>query len=127
MQTERLTLSTPELRPGDVVHVHGMRCLIDRDILPSKRHAGNTTFYTDTLVLNRDDVPTRVVPMSFTSTADRPARGMPAEPAGTHRWTIQGNELARWSVDRDPNYGRQSAGPLARGPMGDAMRALDRG
>jgi hypothetical protein len=109
MNTHRLNLKSSELRPGDVVWCHGMRCIIDRDIHTNDRYTdgGGTVYYTRALVTNRDDIPTERVPLSFTETSTYPSRGMDPEPEGTHRWTIQGNDLARWQVDRDVNYGRQ--------------------
>lgn len=85
-----LCLTTPELRRGDVVHTHGMLCLIDSDPILSVSHPGNQTFYVLALVLNRVDVPATHVPMSFTTCTLREE----------HRWTIQGNEHARWMVTR---------------------------
>jgi hypothetical protein len=86
-----VTKTTPELVAGDVVLVHGMRCLIDTEPLPSRCHPGSSTFYVRALVLNPDEVrAARVVPMSWLYDE----RADDTEP----RWTIQGNELARWSV-----------------------------
>lgn len=113
MTTELLTLKSSELRPGDVVHCHGMRCLIDRDINGRAYPTGlgvpdpNVVYWTSALVLNRDEVTSDAVPHSYTETTSYPSRGLPAEPAGTHRWTIQANDLVRWTVERDVSYGRQ--------------------
>jgi hypothetical protein len=81
-------VTTPELREGDIVRHHGMRLLIDREIKPSRSHPGTSTFWTDALVLNRDEVTSAAVPFGWT-----------LQPDGTHRWNIQGNELARWYVE----------------------------
>lgn len=91
-----ITLTTPELRQGDVVHCHGMLCLIDIEPHLSKGHAGGQTYHTAALVLNREDVPGDYVPYGWT------VRGHERDDTGArmHRWTIQGNELAHWCVTR---------------------------
>ena len=89
-------VTTSELRQGDIVNCHGMRCLIDGEISVSRSHPDSPgvgdgkTRYTKALVLNRDDETTTVVP-----------RGWTLEPNGEHRWTIQGNDLARWHIEDD--------------------------
>jgi hypothetical protein len=83
-----LTLTTPELREGDIVITHGMRCLIDRPLTLSR---DGKTFYVWALVLNRDEVPDAIVPLHWTRDIA----------TGEHRWTIQGNDLARWYVERE--------------------------
>lgn len=80
-------VKTSELLPGDVVLVHGMRCLIDGDLTVSRVHPG-VVHWTAALVLNRDDEATHAVPRSWTREAD-----------GSHRWTIQGNDLATWAIE----------------------------
>jgi len=98
-----VTKVTSELREGDVVLCHGMRCLIDSEILISRSHPDSVgvgdgkTRYVQALVLNREDVPNEVVPRSFT----RDWRGPNHLPGknGEHRWTIQGNDRARWYVE----------------------------
>lgn len=82
------TLNTSELRAGDVVNCHGMRCLIDQEIRTFPGNGGRTVWNTRALVLNRDEVPDRVVPLSWTREQD-----------GTHRWTIQGNSGAYWYAE----------------------------
>jgi hypothetical protein len=96
---------TSELSTGDVVNCHGMRCLIDRDVLVSTAHADSLgvgdgkTRYTLALVLNRDDVPGSVVPVGWTADWKRNARDEALPHDGEHRWTIQGNDLATWAVE----------------------------
>lgn len=100
---------TSELEPGDIVLCHGMRCLIDREVEISRSHpdapgiGDGKTRYVKALVLNREDVPTALVPFSFTADWDRyPSvnRSTPLPHHGEHRWTIQGNDLARWAVEQ---------------------------
>jgi hypothetical protein len=90
------TVTTPELRTGDIVNCHGLRCLIDGEIKVSLTHPDDrgTVHYTRALVLNRDEVSPSIVPLGYT-TADK-SRG---DADGEHRWTIQGNDLARWNVE----------------------------
>lgn len=102
MNSTTLTLSTSELREGDVVICHGLRCLIDRPLEVSTAHPGYETRWTQALVLNRDEVPNEIVPVHWTSDWKRNARDEARPHDGEHRWTIQGNDLARWSVERAP-------------------------
>lgn len=96
------TVTTSELRRGDIVNCHGMRCLIDREIEVSRSHpdrpgvGDGKTRWTQARVLNRRDVPCEAVPMSWTLDWDRNGT-----PDGTHRWTIQGNDNALWAVECD--------------------------
>jgi len=93
MNAHRIVV-TSELRQGDIVNCHGLRCLVDGEILISRSHADSPgvgdgkTRYTRALVLNRTEVPHQVVPHGWTHEDD-----------GTDRWTIQGNDLARWFVE----------------------------
>jgi hypothetical protein len=86
---------TSELKTGDVVNCHGMRCLIDGEMTVSTNHPvardGSRCRYYRALVLNRHDVPVDAVPFGWTNEGD-----------GTHRWTIQGNDLAVWAVEVTP-------------------------
>ena len=77
--------TTPELREGDVVREHGMRILIDGEPQLSKSHPGNSTFYHRGLILNIDEV--------------RAEGFIPAGWIEDGRWTVQGNDLARWGVE----------------------------
>jgi len=96
--------TTPELKQGDIVWDHGMKMLIDQPMRRSKSHPGNNTFYTQALVLNRDEVPDSVVNIGWTADWDRTQRtDAPRPHNGEHRWTIQGNELSRWSVEPEWN------------------------
>lgn len=85
-----LTKTTHELVAGDVVNCHGLRCLIDGELLVSRTHPsdgpGGHCVYTSALVLDRN-APSAI------------PRGWTIQPDGTDRWTIQGNALARWHVE----------------------------
>lgn len=98
------TVKTSELKQGDVVNCHGLRCLIDGDIIVSRSHPngrdGSQCRYTVALVLNRNQVPGDVVPRSWTADWKRDAsKDEPKPHVGQHRWAIQGNDLALWSVE----------------------------
>lgn len=99
-----ITVKTSELRDGDIVLTHGMRCLIDRPLQISNSHPvardGSRCRWTQALVLNREEVPGHVVPVSWTADWDRNRRGDDLPHDGEHRWTIQGNDLASWYVER---------------------------
>jgi hypothetical protein len=101
-----VTKTTPELEQGDIVNCHGLRCLIDSEPQVSKGHPTNEnspTMWTQALVLNRDAVPTEIVPVGWTADWKRPyARTEPLPHDGQHRWTIQGNKLATWAVEIPP-------------------------
>jgi len=96
---------TSELRSGDIVNCHGMRCLIDGEIMISKSHADSPgvgdgkTRWTKALVLNRDEVPNSLVPFGWTADWKREGKYEPLPHDGQHRWTIQGNDRARWHVE----------------------------
>jgi hypothetical protein len=97
-----INLDTSELREGDVVRAHGLRCLIDGPIESSEYEDDprGRVYFTHALVLNRADVSFDAVPETFT----RQTTGWPEyQPTGEHRWTIQGNILKRWNVER---YGK---------------------
>lgn len=94
---ERLTVRTSELRTGDVVLAHGMRCLIDGEMRVTE-YGDRAVHYYAALVLNRDEVPNERVPVSWTRDWQR--NGRPAA-NGEHRWTIQGNDLAQWYIERE--------------------------
>jgi len=95
---QHVSKPTSELALGDVVNCHGMRCLIDREPQVSRVHddSRGPVIWTQALVLNRDDEATRAVPFGWTR--DWARNGKPSE-SGEHRWTIQGNDLARWAVE----------------------------
>lgn len=98
------TKRTSELRTGDIVNCHGLRCLIDGEINISQSHPASPvgdgcTRYTVALVLNRDEVPSTRVPVGWTADWKRDARGETLPHDGEHRWTIQGNDFATWAVE----------------------------
>lgn len=98
-----LNLDTSELREGDVIHSHGMVCLIDGPIL-SRTDSQGTVYWTNALVTNAaeldaDDYTEGWLLARTVVYQPYPNRHLPVEPS-EHRWSIQGNTLARWSVER---------------------------
>ncbi|MER6086520.1 hypothetical protein [Streptomyces bluensis] len=102
-----LTLDTSELRSGDVVHTHGMLVLLRGE--PKKYDGLNsgerrTVYCWDGLVTNLDEVKAaKFVPIGwlYPDVWGKGEKGgwgkdWDAEP----RWVIQGNNLARWHVER---------------------------
>lgn len=79
------TVKSSELRDGDVVLTHGMRVKLDRPVA-TQLGANGLVFTWDGLVLNQAEV----LAEGFIT------RGF--IPDG--RWTVQGNDLATWAVER---------------------------
>lgn len=103
LQTKR----TNELAAGDVVLHAGMRLLIDRDVTASTAYDDRPVWHVDARVLNLDEVQERRhVPVSWLERVD-----------GVHRWRIQGNELASWYVELEPEPGRRMAGYVRPGEV----------
>lgn len=99
--SKRLDLNTSELRKGDVVHAHGMEIYLDDEPKTwTSRNAGEaepcTVYAFKGRVINlrefRESSWARVIPMSWL---------MDDETKRNNVWTIQGNHLARWSVERE--------------------------
>lgn len=91
--TETLeSISTHDLKPGDIVLRHGMRLRLNGEGTVSRSHPTNEyspTLWWNAEILNIDDVradPTHAVPRSWIADG---------------RWTVQGNGLARWTVERE--------------------------
>ena len=91
--TVRLTgVKSSDLRAGDVVSAHGVRVRIPQPTTheastdPERTMRGRTIYYAVGTILNRDDL------------RDDVARYL-----GPTRveWTIQGNDLTTWTVDRE--------------------------
>lgn len=112
-----LDLNTTEIRHGDIVLCHGLRLLIDGEPIQSLSHPhgpdGPDTYFYPGLVLNelsRDEEDAGEwrggVPVSWTRGWRRPEGNYRegckhlAHLPGEHRWTIQGNSLAYWRVER---------------------------
>lgn len=92
----RLTLNTTQLALGDVVHVHGMRILLDT--APNIYTDRDSTVYAWIgTVQNVEEVRAdRIVPISWLR-----FDGIGQEyPEGVYRWNVQGNDFARWNVER---------------------------
>lgn len=93
-------LNTTQLRPGDVLLHHGMRILLD---LPGRTYDSGTTarhvVAFSGKVLNPNDVRADRLLWSFLHTDEWDARLRRWTQVFTGRYTIQGNALARWTVE----------------------------
>lgn len=98
-----LALNTTELRQGDIVMTHGMRVLLESEPLVSPNGRASQTYSFAGRVLNLDEVrASGIVPMSFLRTEKWiDGKGWTVDREDV--WPIQGNELAHWSVDRQPS------------------------
>lgn len=92
-------LDTTQLRCGDVVLNHGMRILLDQPPTTFEGHGGRQVVAFSGLVLNPEDVRADRLLWSFLHTDEWNERLGRWVTVFTGRFTIQGNELARWSVD----------------------------
>ena len=122
-QPERVSVSTPEILPGDVVVSHGMRVLIEgpahvyhggcdhplalapADLAPARApkliegEACRIGYAWPGKVLNVSEVlGAAIVPRGFLFDRERASMG-PGH-GSEDSWTIQGNSLARWTVLR---------------------------
>ena len=93
-------VETGEVRVGDVVLEHGMRVRIDEiRTYPGGEHG--TVYACLGTVLNLDEVrEAGIVPPSFLYNE---ARHSSKDAPGTREdyWVVQGNNLARWTVERN--------------------------
>ena len=100
------TITTHEIRLGDVLYAHGMRLLVDQAPQQSKAHPadgyGGACMFTSARVLNWDEVQAhgdgllvKFILSDMSPTGDRARNGR--EPYDVPRWTIQGNGLAQWA------------------------------
>lgn len=108
VSTETLFLDTSELRAGDVVCTHGIRALLEGE--PNTFTSGNSgtiraVYAWQARVINLDDVKRDgLVPLGWLypdvwGKGERGGWGKDWNAVPT--WTIQGNDLARWSVERE--------------------------
>ena len=97
------TVVTSEIRPDDIVFAHGMRVRIDssREIEDATSYGGRLHAHQGT-VLNKDEAITKYdIPRSFLYNEIRHVHGPDAEGAREDTWTIQGNDLATWTIARE--------------------------
>lgn len=93
-----LTLNTHELAVGDIVHLFGMRIHLSRE--PRIEQRERLVYAWDGDVLNADEtIAYGMVPKAFLGEHRwHDDQGWVWEQ--TNRWTVQGNELALWAVER---------------------------
>ena len=94
--TKHETITTHDIRQGDIILSHGMVLLVDSEPRVSKGHGvteyGGECKVTDALVLNWEEVQATgdALLVSFIRSDMRDRYNEP-------RWTIQGNGLAQWA------------------------------
>lgn len=97
---ERLTLTTDELRQGDIVCEFGMFVLIDEAITTHQGHNGETVYHADGRVLNIAQVRGQgLVPRAYLRQEEFIV-GKGWVCSDGDRWTIQGNTIPTWTVYR---------------------------
>lgn len=101
-------VKTGEIRIGDIVLTHGMRVRID-EIRTYPGDAGQpeteTVYACLGALLNLDEVrEAGIVPRSFLYNEARHS-SKDAPGAREDYWNVQGNNLARWTVERDNHKG----------------------
>jgi hypothetical protein len=97
-----IQVNTSEIQVGDLVHAHGMRIRIDEIKVydDSTSHGGKVYCCLGT-VLNRDEAIERYeIPRSFMFNEARHIHGPEHPEAREDYWNVQGNDLARWTVER---------------------------
>lgn len=100
IKTETQVLDTSQLRCGDVVLNHGMRIELDQPpAIYANNPSGRRTFAFSGKVLNPDDVREDRLLWSFLHTDEWNEKLRRWETVYTGRYTIQGNDLARWTVE----------------------------
>lgn len=91
-----MDLDTTQIQRGDVVHVHGMRVLMDVDPIitePAGRVVERRCYAWVGLVLDPEEV-ADTIPRSWLY---RDGIGQTRQEP---RWNVQGNDLARWNIER---------------------------
>ena len=95
---ELITCTTHELRLGDVVHLFGMRVQLSREPHIVQRQRLVYAWVGD--VLNPDEtIAYGMVPRAFLG-EHRWHEGQGWVWEQTNQWTVQGNDLALWAVER---------------------------
>ncbi len=100
------TITTHDIRKGDILRSDGMDLLIDSDPQVSKAHPvtdyGGACVYVAARVLNWEEVQATgdrllvsFIKSDMSPTGDRARNGK--APYDVPRWTIQGNGLAQWA------------------------------
>ena len=97
LHSDTVVVPSSQLRQGDIVSTHGMLVLLDGPI-QSRDYGSNgpdVVYWQRGLVINIDQVDD---PWLVGMTREFQPWPNRAIPTGEHRWTIQGNDLARWAV-----------------------------
>lgn len=107
-----ITVKSTDLRMGDVVLCHGMRVKLDRTpVMFSYRRRTDDLLMDDGrswhgLVLNPEQaIHEYDIPPGFIYHPADHHNGKRWVAATEPRWTVQGNDLARWGVEREHEIG----------------------
>lgn len=113
MTTTIQHLDTTQLRCGDVVLNHGMRILLDqpRTVI---NHPDRDVVHFSGKVLNPDDVRDDQLLWSFLHTEEWDSNRNCWVRVYTGRYSIQGNQHARWTVESRCEACQAGDGPEAR-------------
>lgn len=99
-QAKRLTVPTSKIRKDDVVLTYGMRIRIPGERRTRDGGHGTTVYAWSGIVENLEEVLKEgLVPRSFLC-EDIWVEGKGWDCRLTGQWTIQGNDFARWTVER---------------------------
>lgn len=95
------TVNTSQLRTGDVVHTHGMRLLVDREVesyldghVPVKTVYRTSAKVTNATELDDPFIVHHMMAETYDHASRRWTRSADLNDA---RWTIQGNDFATWT------------------------------
>ena len=107
----RETVDTSEIRVGDLVLNYGMRIRIDEiQVHDDSTSHGGIVYCCYGMVLNvREAIDVYDIPRSFMFNEIRHVHGAGHPGAREDFWNVQGNDLARWTVER-----RETAGMRVR-------------
>jgi hypothetical protein len=95
-------IPTSQIRVGDVVRAYGMRVRIDtiREYAPEGSSGSDVAWSCQGTVLNLDEVrAAQLVPMGWL-TRDKWVEGQGWAACRDDAWTVQGNDLATWDIER---------------------------
>lgn len=88
-----------ELQVGMIVNTHGMRVRLDsKTEHPDYKENGLPCFSHRGTILNRDEVPTHLVPLSFTERTGPNGTRFEGEQKYDY-WNVQSNDLVTWAVE----------------------------
>jgi hypothetical protein len=94
------TVKSSELQLGDVVHAYGMQVKLDRTPSVYKASHGEGNAYSwNGAVLNPDQRDSALPESWLYPDQFVAGQGWIKDKSGGPRWTIQGNDLVRWTIE----------------------------